>query len=35
MEQTQKKVAAVKPNVIVIAIAITCLVIVAVVKNLL
>lgn len=33
MEQTQNKTAAVKPNVIVLVIAITCLVVVAIVKN--
>jgi hypothetical protein len=33
MEQIQNKVASVKPNMIVIAIAVVCLVIVAVAKN--
>ncbi len=33
MEQTQNKTAAVKPNIIVIAIAFACLIVVAIVKN--
>jgi hypothetical protein len=35
MEQTQNKATAVKPNVIVLAIAITSLIIVAIAKNML
>lgn len=35
MEQTQNKATAIKPNIIVLAIAITSLVIVAIVKNML